>query len=153
MTLADLDHVLSAPRRLGIMAMLDAAKRVEFSFLREHLDLSASDLSKQMSVLAENGYVQVRKDGHGPGSTTWFTITPTGRQAFNSHVDGSATAPRGACASPRACAGPPRRWTSARAFTTRRVRQPTSVRHSTSTVESDTGCAPESAICTPATPG
>ena len=86
MTLADLDSLLSAPKRLGIMAMLDAARSVEFSFLREQLELSASDLSKQMSALCDQGYAKVRKDGHGPGSTTWFSITPAGRRAYVAHV-------------------------------------------------------------------
>ena len=86
MTLADLDAVLSAPKRLGIMAMLDAAKAVEFSFLREQLGLSDSDLSKQMSALCDSGYARMRKTGHGRGSTTWFSITSEGKRSFDSHV-------------------------------------------------------------------
>lgn len=86
MTLADLDSVLSAPKRLGIMAMLDAAKSVEFSFLREQLGLSDSDLSKQMSVLCDAGYARMRKTGHGRGSTTWFAVTREGKRVFDAHV-------------------------------------------------------------------
>ena len=86
MTLGDLDSVLSAPKRLGIMAMLDAAKSVEFSFLREQLGLSDSDLSKQMSVLCDAGYARMRKTGHGRGSTTWFSVTREGKRAFETHV-------------------------------------------------------------------
>lgn len=86
MTLADLDSVLSAPKRLGIMAMLDAAKSVEFSFLREQLGLSDSDLSKQMSALCDAGYARMRKTGHGRGSTTWFAVTRDGKRAFDTHV-------------------------------------------------------------------
>lgn len=86
MTLADLDAVLSAPKRLGIMAMLDAAKSVEFSFLREQLGLSDSDLSKQMSALCDSGYARMRKTGHGRGSTTWFSITSEGKRNFDAHV-------------------------------------------------------------------
>lgn len=87
MTLADLDGVLTAPKRLGIMAMLDAAKWVEFSFLRDQLELRDSDLSKQMSTLCDAGYARVRKRGHGRGSATWFAITASGTRAFRSHVD------------------------------------------------------------------
>jgi DNA-binding MarR family transcriptional regulator len=87
MTLADLDPVLTPPKRLGIMAMLDAAKSVEFSFLREHLDVSDSDLSKQMSLLCDAGYARVRKTGHGRGSSTWFAITTSGKRAFDGHVE------------------------------------------------------------------
>jgi len=68
------------------MAILSAAKWVEFSFLREQLDVSDSDLSKQMAALTEAGYAKIKKNGHGRGSTTWFAITGSGRQAFNDHV-------------------------------------------------------------------
>lgn len=87
MTLADLDVLLSAPKRLGIMAMLEAAKRVEFGFIQEQLGLTPSDLSKQMSALCEQGYATAKKDGRGPGSTTWFAITPAGRRAYGGHVE------------------------------------------------------------------
>lgn len=86
MTLADLEAVLSAPKRLGIMAMLDAAKSVEFSFIRDQLELSDSDLSKQMAALCDAGYARARKTGHGRGSTTWFAITRDGKRAFDGHV-------------------------------------------------------------------
>ena len=86
MTLADLDPLLNAPKRLGIMAMLDAAKSVEFSFLRDQLDLTDSDLSKQMTALCDAGYARTRKTGHGRGSTTWFAVTPAGKRAYDTHV-------------------------------------------------------------------
>lgn len=86
MALGDLDSVIHAPKRLRAMAILGAAKWVEFSFLREQLEVSDSDLSKQMAALTDAGYAEVKKNGHGRGSTTWFGITSAGRRAFNSHV-------------------------------------------------------------------
>ena len=85
-SVADLDPLIHAPKRLGAMAILATAKWVEFSFLREQLDVSDSDLSKQMTALTDAGYAKVRKNGHGRGSTTWFAITPSGRSAFDGHV-------------------------------------------------------------------
>ena len=86
MTLADLDPVIHPPKRLGALAMLAAASWVEFSFLRDELGLSDSDLSKQMAVLRDAAYVKVRKRGHGRGSVTWFAITPSGRAALDAHM-------------------------------------------------------------------
>lgn len=86
MSIGDLDPVIHAPKRLGAMAILASAKWVEFSFLREQLDVSDSDLSKQMTALTDASYAEVRKNGHGRGSTTWFAITSSGRSAFDSHV-------------------------------------------------------------------
>jgi len=85
-TVADLDPVIHAPKRLGAIAMLAAAKWVEFSFLREQLEISDSDLSKQMTALCDAGYATVRKRGHGRGSNTWFAITPDGRAALDRHT-------------------------------------------------------------------
>ncbi|HUS62184.1 MAG TPA: transcriptional regulator [Acidimicrobiales bacterium] len=86
MTIADLDPVIHAPKRLGAMAILAASKTVEFAYLRDHLEVSDSDLSKQMATLCEAGYARVRKDGRGRGSTTWFSITLKGLAAFKGHV-------------------------------------------------------------------
>ena len=80
------DPLIHPPKRLGAMAMLGAAGWVEFSFLRENLAVSDSDLSKQMAALCEAGYAKVRKRGHGPGSKTWFAITPVGRSALERHI-------------------------------------------------------------------
>ena len=86
MSVTDLDPVIHAPKRLGAMAMLAAAKWVEFSFLREQLELSDSDLSKQMTALCDAGYATVRKQGHGRGGKTWFAVTPAGRSALDRHT-------------------------------------------------------------------
>jgi DNA-binding transcriptional ArsR family regulator len=85
-SVADLDPVIHAPKRLGAMAMLNATEWVEFAFLRESLDVSDSDLSKQMTQLVDAGYAKVRKSGFGRGAATWFGMTPQGRKAFERHV-------------------------------------------------------------------
>ena len=84
--IGELDPVIHAPKRLGAMAMLAAAKWVEFSFLKEQLDVSDSDLSKQMSALCDAGYARVRKQGHGRSGQTWFAATPAGRSALERHM-------------------------------------------------------------------
>ncbi len=86
MSIGELDPVIHAPKRLGAMAMLAAAKWVEFSFLREQLDVSDSDLSKQMTALVDAGYASVKKKGHGRTGQTWFAATAAGRAALDRHV-------------------------------------------------------------------
>lgn len=83
--LSALDPVIHAPKRLAAMAILDAAESADFGFLRDHLALSDSDLSKQMSALQQAGYVCSTKAGRGRGSTTTFTITKDGRTAYRRH--------------------------------------------------------------------
>lgn len=83
--IAAVDPVIHAPKRLAAMAILDSTASVSFSFLREHLELADPDLSKNMSALQAAGYVQVAKSGRGRGSTTTFTMTRAGRQAYHRH--------------------------------------------------------------------
>lgn len=85
-SVTDLDPIIHAPKRLGAMAMLAAAKWVEFSFLREQLALTESDLSKQMAALCDAGYATVRKQGHGRGGRTLFAATSEGRDALERHT-------------------------------------------------------------------
>lgn len=84
-TLADLNPVIHAPKRLAAMALLANASSADFAFLRDHLGVSDSDLSKQMSALAEAGYISVRKSGRGRGSTTTYRITRAGHAAYLKH--------------------------------------------------------------------
>lgn len=80
-----LDPVIHPPKRLAAMAVLAHASDVDFGFLRDHLGVSDSDLSKQMAVLSEAGYVEIRKRGHGRGSVTNFRITKIGRKAYKDY--------------------------------------------------------------------
>lgn len=65
--------------------MLANSAHTEFAFLREHLDLSDSDLSKQTSTLVECGYATVKETGRGRNRETWFRITKPGRRSLDKH--------------------------------------------------------------------
>lgn len=83
--LAGLDPALNGPKRLAIMAVLAGAEYADFGFLREHLGVSDSDLSKQASALDAVGYLSIEKSGHGRGGSTRFIATPEGRDAYERH--------------------------------------------------------------------
>ncbi|WP_036555003.1 transcriptional regulator [Nocardioides insulae] len=83
--IAGLDPLIHPPKRLAAMALLAHAQSVDFPFLRDHLQVSDSDLSKQMSALAAAGYVRIDKQGRGRGSVTTFRITKDGRRAYRAH--------------------------------------------------------------------
>ena len=86
MSLADLNEKLTAPKRLAAMGLLASARRVEFSYLRDQLQLSDSDLSKQLKVLVDADYVTSKRTGKGKTRASWFSITPLGRQALDNHA-------------------------------------------------------------------
>jgi DNA-binding MarR family transcriptional regulator len=81
-----LDPVIHAPKRLAAMALLANTSSTDFAFLRKHLQISDSDLSKQMTTLEKAGYVKVTKTGRGRGGVTTFELTKLGRAAFERHV-------------------------------------------------------------------
>ncbi|MET0839405.1 MAG: transcriptional regulator [Marmoricola sp.] len=83
--LGDLDPVIHAPKRLAIMSVLASSTSTDFGFLREHLSVSDSDLSKQMAALEGAGYLTVTKS-RGRGGATSYRITRQGAAAFRRHV-------------------------------------------------------------------
>ena len=50
------------------------------------MEVSDSLLSKHMSLLEDAGYVEVIKGYHGKRPRTWFTLTDTGRVAFDAYL-------------------------------------------------------------------
>jgi len=82
---AELDPALTAPKRLAAVALLSRAGDADFAFVREHLQVSDSDLSKQMAALQQAGYVETTKTGRGRGATTTFRLTRAGRAAYRRH--------------------------------------------------------------------
>lgn len=82
-----LDPLLNAPKRLAIMAVLAGSTTTDFAFLRQHLGVSDSDLSKQAAALEASGYLTITKSGRGRGSVTRFKATKAGRQAYRRHSD------------------------------------------------------------------
>ncbi len=86
MSLPGFDPVVHAPARLGIMALLAATEWADFKFIRDSGGLSDSTLSKQLSVLEEAGYIEVRKGFVGKRPRTWVKLSASGRAAFQAHV-------------------------------------------------------------------
>ena len=81
-----LDDLLGHPVRFSIVAMLAAANKIEFSFVRDQLEISDSMLSKQVSVLEQAGYVNVDKGFIGKRARTWLSISRVGRSTFERHI-------------------------------------------------------------------
>ena len=80
-----LDPVIHVPKRLAAMAILASTPSASFRFLRDRLEISDSDLSKQMSTLEEAGYLTSAKDGRGRGASTTYAVTKQGRRAYEAH--------------------------------------------------------------------
>lgn len=82
----ELDDLLTHPVRFSIAALLAAAERAEFGFVRDQVELSDSVMSKQMSALQEAGYVKVHKGYVQNRPRTWISLTGKGRRVFERHM-------------------------------------------------------------------
>lgn len=78
----NLDDVVHQRHRLGILTVAAEARRVEFGYLRESLELTAGNLSRHIAVLAEAGLVEVDKGYEGRRPRTWVRVTRAGRRAL-----------------------------------------------------------------------
>jgi DNA-binding MarR family transcriptional regulator len=86
----ELNPLIHQPTRLRIMAALvslDEETRVDFTFLRDLLELTDGNLSIHLQKLEEAGYVAVEKAFVERRPKTWLRVTPEGRDAFTTHVD------------------------------------------------------------------
>ncbi|MCU1591515.1 MAG: hypothetical protein JWP11_2771 [Frankiales bacterium] len=81
-----LDDVVHQRVRLGILAITAEARRVEFSFLRTTLDLTAGNLAQHLTVLENADLICTEKGYEGKRPRTWVTLTPTGQAALRAEI-------------------------------------------------------------------
>lgn len=82
----DLSDVVHQRVRLGILTIAHETKRVEFSYLRDNLELTGGNLSQHLSVLEDAGLIAVEKGYEGKRARTWITLTKAGRVALREEI-------------------------------------------------------------------
>ena len=81
-----LDDVVHQRVRLGILTVAQEARRVEFGYLRNQLELTAGNLSKHLTVLETAGLVDVEKGYEGKRGRTWISLTAAGVAALAEEI-------------------------------------------------------------------
>lgn len=81
-----LDDVVHQRVRLGILAIAHQARRVDFSYLRSNLEVTAGNLSQHLGVLESAGLVTIEKGYEGKRARTWVALTKAGRAAFTVEI-------------------------------------------------------------------
>lgn len=81
-----LDDTVHQRVRLGILTIAHEARRVEFSYLRTNLELSAGNLSQHLGVLENAGLITIEKGYAGKRARTWVTLTKAGRTALGQEI-------------------------------------------------------------------
>jgi DNA-binding MarR family transcriptional regulator len=96
--MAELDELIHQPVRLRIMAALSTLEgkgQLEFTALRDLLQLTDGNLGAHLRKLEDAGYVQVVKEFVERKPRTYAGATERGRQAFADHVAALAEVLRG----------------------------------------------------------
>ena len=87
--MSELDPVIHQPARLQIMSALCQLKesvRVDFTYLKDHLQLTDGNLGAHLATLEARGYIAVEKEFVARRHKTFVSVTPSGRLAFRGHV-------------------------------------------------------------------
>jgi DNA-binding MarR family transcriptional regulator len=85
-----LDEIIHQPVRLRIMAALaplNPDESVEFTFLRDLLNVTDGNLGAHLRKLEEAGYVHLDKTFVDRKPRTYMALTAKGRRAFQDHVE------------------------------------------------------------------
>jgi DNA-binding MarR family transcriptional regulator len=72
--------------RLGIMSVLMTNNSMDFTGLREILDVTDGNLSSHLRALEEAGYVSAEKKFLDRKPNTTYTITSSGSESFRNHL-------------------------------------------------------------------
>lgn len=87
--MAALDEIIHQPTRLRLMSALvalDSGDRVDFTYLRDLLELTDGNLGAHLLRLEEAGYIEIAKTFVERKPRTFVAVTTRGRQAFRAHI-------------------------------------------------------------------
>ena len=73
--------------RLGLMSVLMVNDSVDFSTMKEMLDITDGNLASHVTALEKEGYIHVKKEFVGKKPLTTYSATKIGMKAFNEHLD------------------------------------------------------------------
>ena len=85
--LVNINKLFESRVRLGIMSMLMVNDTVEFNSLKTHLDVTDGNLASHITSLEKAKYIKVNKSFIGKKPNTTYSVSATGRRAFNEHLD------------------------------------------------------------------
>lgn len=85
--IADLNKIFDSRIRLGVMSMLVVNNEIGFNDLKQMLELTDGNLASHLNTLEQAEFIKVHKGFIGRKTSTTYSITPLGKQAFKAHLD------------------------------------------------------------------
>ncbi|MDB5262008.1 MAG: transcriptional regulator [Adhaeribacter sp.] len=83
----ELNKAFESRIRLGIMSVLLVNDWMEFTELKEILQVTDGNLASHLSALEKQQFIQVRKQFIGKKPNTSYAVTLTGQKAFDQHLN------------------------------------------------------------------
>ena len=87
--MAELNEIIHQPVRLRIMATLvtlEPADEVDFTYLRDLLEVTDGNLGAHLRKLEEANYIVIKKTFVNRRPRSYISATPEGRKVFDEHV-------------------------------------------------------------------
>ncbi len=82
----NLNKAFESRIRLGIMSILMVNDQVDFTMLKELLQITDGNIASHISGLEKLGYVSVTKQFVGKKPNTSYATTIAGKEAFTKHI-------------------------------------------------------------------
>lgn len=73
--------------RLGIMSVLMVNDWVDFSEMKNLLEITDGNLASHSNALEKSNYIEVKKEFVGKKPKTSYRVTQNGRTAFTEHLN------------------------------------------------------------------
>lgn len=82
-----LDDIIHSRIRLAVIALLITVDEAEFVFLKEKVNATDGNLSVHLKKLEDAGYIAVKKEFINRKPRTMYSLTKTGKKAFEAYLD------------------------------------------------------------------
>jgi DNA-binding MarR family transcriptional regulator len=84
---SEVNKLIHAPIRLGIMTILNSVEEVNFNYLKNKLKVTDGNLSSHMERLEKAGYLKIKKMFADKKPLTIYRVTDKGRKAFRDYIE------------------------------------------------------------------
>ncbi len=82
----DLHKAFENRIRLGIMSVLVVNESLDFTALKEYLEVTDGNLASHLKKLEDEAFIEVKKSFIDRKPNTRYSITRKGRNAFENHL-------------------------------------------------------------------
>ena len=83
----DINKAFESRVRLGIMSILVVTDSVDFSSLKEQLQVTDGNLASHLAALEKLAYIKVSKKFIGKKPNTTYQASKSGKKAFIDHIN------------------------------------------------------------------